>query len=88
MRYHGTGPRHLGDILCVRTLSRLDIDVRVGIGPSVTVAATASSQIGEPGGVLAVDPDQATAWLAGLPVEALHGIGVRQASVLRDYGIR
>ncbi|MFF3350679.1 hypothetical protein [Streptomyces sp. NPDC002779] len=87
LRYHGTGPRHLGDILRVRTLSRLGVDVRVGIGPSITVAATASAQIGEPGGVLAVDPDQAAHWLAGLPVEALHGIGPRQAAVLRDYGI-
>ncbi|MGW0602135.1 DNA polymerase Y family protein [Streptomyces sp. NPDC002776] len=87
LRYHGTGPRHLGEILRVRTLSRLGVDVRVGIGPSITVAATASAQIGEPGGVLAVDPDQATIWLAGLPVEALHGIGPRQAAVLRDYGI-
>ncbi|MFE6334202.1 hypothetical protein ACFVP3_30540 [Streptomyces sp. NPDC057806] len=87
LRYHGTGPRHLGEILRVRTLSRLGVDVRVGIGPSITVAATASAQIGEPGGVLALDPDQALPWLAGLPVEALHGIGAHQAAVLRDYGI-
>ncbi|MGQ4420627.1 hypothetical protein ACN6LA_000837 [Streptomyces sp. SAS_269] len=32
-------------------------------------------------------PDQAAAWLAGLPVEALHGIRPRQAGVLHDYGI-
>lgn len=87
LRYHGTDARHLGEILRVRTLSRLGVDVRVGIGPSITVAATASAQVPAPGGVLAVAPQQAVDWLAGLPVEALHGIGPRQADVLRDYGI-
>ncbi|WP_328974284.1 hypothetical protein [Streptomyces canus] len=28
-----------------------------------------------------------TGWLGPLPVDALHGIGPRQAAVLRDYGI-
>ena len=87
LRFHGTDALHLGEILRVRTLSRVGADVRVGIGPSITVAATASARIPEPGGVLAIDPDQAADWLAGLPVEALHGIGARQAAVLRDYGI-
>ncbi|MHC3470752.1 DNA polymerase Y family protein [Streptomyces sp. 7R007] len=87
LRYHGTDARGLGEILRVRTLCRLGVDVRVGIGPSITVAATASAQVPEPGGVLAVAPEQAADWLAPLPVEALHGIGPRQAEVLRDYGI-
>ncbi|MEY9997488.1 DNA polymerase-4 [Streptomyces sp. V4I8] len=87
LRYYGTDARHLGEVLRVRTLSRLGVDVRVGVGPSITVAATASAQVPPPGGVLAVAPDQAAGWLAGLPVEALHGIGPRQAGVLRDYGI-
>lgn len=56
-------------------------------GPNISVAAPASAQVPEPGGVLVVAPDQAAAWLAGLPVEALHGIGPRQAGVLHDYGI-
>ncbi|MEV7083345.1 hypothetical protein AB0N88_33160 [Streptomyces sp. NPDC093516] len=87
LRYHGTDAHHLGEVLRVRTISRLGVDVRVGIGPSITVAATASAQITAPGGVLAIDPDQATAWLAGLPADALHGIGPRQAQVLREYGV-
>ncbi|MFJ4540002.1 hypothetical protein ACIP39_29195 [Streptomyces tibetensis] len=37
--------------------------------------------------MLSVDPDQAVTWLATLPVEALHGIGPRQAEALADYGI-
>jgi DNA polymerase-4 len=63
------------------------VDVRVGIGPSITVAATASAQVEAFGGVLAIDPNHAAAWLATLPVEALHGIGPRQAAVLCDYGV-
>ena len=75
LRYHGTDARRLGEVLRVRTLSRLGIDVRVGIGPTITIAATASGQIDAPGGVLAVGPGQLAHWLGPLPVEALHGIG-------------
>jgi DNA polymerase-4 len=87
LRYHGTGAHHLGGILRVRTLSRFGVDVRVGIGLTITVAATASAQIPAPGGVLAVAPEQVADWLGPLPVEALHGIGPRQAQILRDYGV-
>ncbi|MFD8766105.1 DNA polymerase Y family protein [Streptomyces mirabilis] len=87
LRYHGVDGRRLGEVLRVRTISRLGVDVRVGIGPSITVAATASGQITEPGGVLAIDPGQVVDWLGPLPVEALHGIGPRQAQALRDYGV-
>ncbi|MEU9391906.1 hypothetical protein AB0D86_18120 [Streptomyces sp. NPDC048324] len=87
LRYHGADARRLGEVLRVRTLSRLGVDIRVGIGPTITVAATASARVPRPGGVLAVDPDQVASWLGPLPVEALHGIGPRQADVLHDYGI-
>jgi DNA polymerase-4 len=87
LRYHGSDARYLGEVLRGRTIFRLGVDVRVGIGPSITVAATASAQIIGPGGVLAIDPDHATSWLSGLPVEALHGIGPRQAQVLHNYGV-
>ncbi|MGW3465128.1 DNA polymerase Y family protein [Streptomyces olivaceoviridis] len=87
LRYHGTDVAHLGEILRVRTISHLGVDVRVGIGSTVAVAATASAQVTGPGGVLAIAPDQVTDWLAPLPVGDLHGIGARQAAVLRDYGI-
>ncbi|MFI1414990.1 hypothetical protein ACH4Y0_34425 [Streptomyces sp. NPDC020707] len=87
LRYHGTDAHHLGEVLRVRTLARLGIDVRCGIGPTITVAVTASAQIDTPGGVLAVDPDQVLDWLGPLPVEALHGIGPKQAAALREYGV-
>ncbi|MEU1940631.1 hypothetical protein ACH49O_40995 [Streptomyces coeruleorubidus] len=87
LRYHGTDSRHLGEMLRVRTLSRLGVDVRVGVGPTITVAATASAQIDPPGGILAIPPDEVGAWLGPLPVDALHGMGPSQAAILRDYGI-
>ncbi|MCW8102664.1 DNA polymerase Y family protein [Streptomyces tauricus] len=87
LRYHRADAQRLGEVLRVRTLSRLGIDLRVGIGPTITVAATASSLIGTPGGVLAVDAGQVAGWLGPLPVEALHGIGPKQAAVLREYGV-
>ncbi|MEU7466301.1 MULTISPECIES: DNA polymerase Y family protein [Streptomyces] len=87
LRYHGTTPQHLGEILRLRTVAQLGVDVRVGIGPTITVAATASARITDPGGVLAIIPGQAADWLAPLPVAALHGIGPRQAALLRRYGI-
>ncbi|MFD5429980.1 hypothetical protein [Streptomyces sp. NPDC127084] len=87
LRYHGATAAHLGDVLRLRTVSRYGIDVRVGIGSTVTVATTASAQIPHPGGVLAIEPADVTDWLALLPVEDLHGIGPRHAAVLKRYGI-
>ncbi|MFJ4633665.1 hypothetical protein [Streptomyces sp. NPDC088847] len=46
------------------TVSRYGIDVRVGIGPTVTVATTASAQVPRPGGVLAIEAADAAGWLA------------------------
>lgn len=34
LRYHGTDALHLGEVLRIRAISRLGIDVRVGVGPS------------------------------------------------------
>ncbi|WP_055712059.1 DNA polymerase Y family protein [Streptomyces torulosus] len=87
LNYHGVPAGRLGEVLRVRTVARLGVDVRVGIGPTITVAATASAQVPAPGGVLTVGPDEVTDWLGPLPVHALHGIGPRQAEVLRTYGI-
>jgi DNA polymerase-4 len=87
LRYHGVPPRRLGEVLRLRAVARLGVDVRVGIGSSVTVAATASAQIDGPGGVLVIEPGRETEWLAPLPVEALHGIGPSQAQALEKYGV-
>jgi hypothetical protein len=60
----------LQPLLRVRTIFRIVIDVRVGIGPSIMVAATACAQMPSPGGVLAVWPDEVATWLGLLPVDA------------------
>ncbi|MGC0335027.1 DNA polymerase-4 [Streptomyces sp. SLBN-8D4] len=85
--YYGVGACRLGEVLRVRTISRLGVDVRVGIGPTIAVAATASGLAPRPGGVLAVAPEEVAGWLEPLSVEALHGIGPQQAAALRDYGV-
>ncbi|MFD4605693.1 hypothetical protein ACFWPQ_47750 [Streptomyces sp. NPDC058464] len=71
----------------IRSVARLGVDVRVGIGESITVAATASAQITGSGGVRAIAPAHTVDWLAQLPVDALHGIGPRHSALLRKYGI-
>ncbi|MDV9168636.1 hypothetical protein R6V09_00570 [Streptomyces sp. W16] len=75
LRYHGVPPQRLGEVLRLRAVARLGVDVRVGIGRSVTVAATASAQITGPGGVLVIEPGREAEWLGPLPVSALYGIG-------------
>jgi DNA polymerase-4 len=87
LRYYGVPPQRLGEVLRVRAVSRLGVDVRVGIGRSVTVAATASAQITGTGGVLVIEPGREAEWLGPLPVGALHGIGPSQAKVLGEYGL-
>lgn len=87
LRYHGATASHLGEILRLRTVSRYGVDVRVGIGPTITVAATASAQVRHPGGVLAIEAPDVADWLALLGVEELHGIGPRQATTLQRYGV-
>ncbi|MFM9540044.1 DNA polymerase Y family protein [Streptomyces turgidiscabies] len=87
LRYHGVDASRLAEVVRLRTVALLGVDVRVGIGPTITVAATASNQIGQPGGILAIDPGQVADWLGPLPVDALHGIGPRQSAVLRGYGV-
>lgn len=84
--------QRLGEVLRIRSISRLGVDLRIGIGPTIAVAATASGQAagergGPVGGVAAVEADRVAEWLAPLPVEALHGVGRRQAAALRDYGV-
>ncbi|MEU8577181.1 DNA polymerase Y family protein [Streptomyces asoensis] len=87
LRYHRADAAQLGEMLRVRALSRLGVDLRIGVGPTITIATTASARISPPGGVLAIAPDQITNFLGPLPVDALHGIGPRQAAALHDYGI-
>lgn len=58
LRYHGTDARYLGEVLRVRSLSRLGIDLRVGIGPtgSRQVHGFLKAQNGELAGHLRSSP--------------------------------
>ncbi|QOV33301.1 hypothetical protein IM697_24020 [Streptomyces ferrugineus] len=49
--------------------------------------ATVSAQVPPPGGVLAVEPGEASPWRGPLPVHAPQGIRPRQAALLTDCGI-
>ncbi|MFJ4787608.1 hypothetical protein [Streptomyces sp. NPDC088794] len=85
--YHGVDGRRLGATARLRSVAQLGVDLRIGIGTSWTVAATASAQAPATGGLISVDPETTGQWLGTLDVEALHGIGPRNAAVLRRYGI-
>ncbi|MEU8868240.1 DNA polymerase Y family protein [Streptomyces umbrinus] len=56
-------------------------------GPAGAGSGHASGPIDAPGGVLAIEAGQAVDWLGPLPVEALHGIGPKQAAALREFGV-
>ncbi|MGW3917727.1 hypothetical protein ACWEBX_40680, partial [Streptomyces sp. NPDC005070] len=87
LRYHQLDPQRQGELIRVRSVARLGVDLRIGIAPSIAVAATASAQISETGGVLLIAPHDVADWLGPLPVEALYGIGPRQGQILRDFGV-
>lgn len=73
---HGTGAVHLGEVLRERTISRLGLDVRVALGPSITVAAPPPPRLRRP--AVCRPPTPTTPPGSSLPVEVLHGIGPRQ----------
>ncbi|MFF1593069.1 hypothetical protein ACFVY0_33865 [Streptomyces sp. NPDC058286] len=87
LRYHGVPAVQLAERARVRALARLSVSLRIGLAPTWAIAATASAQAPEYGGITVVEPDQVADFLAPLPVDALHGIGPVQASALTSYGI-
>jgi DNA polymerase-4 len=83
----GADARKIGEVVRIRALALLGVDLRIGVGQSWSVAATASGQITEPGGVLVVEADRTREFLAPLPVRAIHGVGPQQAKALTSYGL-
>ncbi|MFJ9909502.1 hypothetical protein ACIRVK_42950 [Streptomyces sp. NPDC101152] len=71
----------------LRAAAHLGVDLRIGVASTAALAATASAQAPMPGGLVVVEPEQAHQWLEPLPVGALYGLGERQASDLRHYGV-
>jgi len=57
-----------------------------GVGPSKFVAKVASDQ-DKPDGLTVIPPDEQRAFIAGLPVEAVHGIGPVTAEAMHDLGM-
>ncbi|MFE2526372.1 hypothetical protein ACFXEL_19245 [Streptomyces sp. NPDC059382] len=88
-RYFGIEAARIAEVVRLRAVARLGTDVRIGVAATWALAAMASARIPGPGGILAVpdDPDAVTGFLGPLPVEALYGLGSRQAEALRGYGL-
>ncbi|MGW0392011.1 DNA polymerase Y family protein [Streptomyces sp. NPDC003042] len=88
-RYFGADAARIAEVVRLRTVARLGTDVRIGVAGSWAVAAMASAQVQGPGGILAISDDAAAVagFLGPLPVEALYGLGTRQAEALRRYGL-
>ncbi|KUL62808.1 DNA polymerase Y family protein [Streptomyces sp. NRRL S-1521] len=86
LRVHGCTAAELAARFRVQALAWYALDTRVGIGINPTVAAMASTRAGG-SGVLHVPAANTAAWLAPLPVYALHGITRKHAGALDDYGI-
>jgi len=58
-----------------------------GVGPSKFVAKVASDR-DKPDGLTVVRPEEQTTFIAGLPIEAFHGIGPVTAEKMRGLGIQ
>ncbi|MFD3454138.1 hypothetical protein ACFWVC_18420 [Streptomyces sp. NPDC058691] len=86
-RYFDADAERIAGLVRLRAMARLATDLRIGVAETWAVAATASDRVAGPGGVLTVPEGTADAFLAPLPVEALHGIGPKQAEALRTYGL-
>ncbi|UQX00467.1 hypothetical protein [Streptomyces sp. RerS4] len=86
-RYFGSDAARIAEVVRLRTVARLGTDVRIGVAATRAVAAMASARVPEPGGTLAVPAGAVADFLAPLPVEALDGLGARQADALRAYGL-
>lgn len=79
-------PRTIGELLRARVADEQRIPCSVGIGPSKFIAKLASNQA-KPDGLVEVPPDQITAFLHPLPVEAIWGVGPATASRLHKLGL-
>jgi DNA polymerase-4 len=89
-----TGARRLfGDAVAIaRTLRRrvreeTGLPITVGVAANKFLAKLASTR-GKPDGLLVLPPSEAVAWLHGLPVEALWGVGTATLDKLHRYGLR
>ncbi|WP_435245155.1 DNA polymerase Y family protein [Streptomyces tendae] len=88
LRLHRRTPHELAGMIRLRAIALTGVDLHIGIAPNWALAATASARPGPDGTRLVPDdPAAVAAFLHPLPVDALYGIGRRQAETLRSYGL-
>ncbi|MFF4409878.1 hypothetical protein [Streptomyces sp. NPDC001404] len=88
LRLHGRSPYELATVIRVRVLAYTGVDIHLGVAENWALAATASAHPTSNGiRLVPDDADAVAALLHPLGIEALHGIGPRQAETLRGYGI-
>ena len=88
LRYFGSTPADLAELLRLRLLARFGVHSTVGIGPN-RMLATLAAQTAAPDTVrvLPDDPRTVTAFLGPLPVAALPDIGPKTSRALAKYGL-
>jgi DNA polymerase IV (DinB-like DNA polymerase) len=69
-----------------RIESEVGVVASVGVAPNMSAAKVASDH-DKPDGLVVVPPGEVRAFLAPLPVEALHGVGPVTARKLREMGV-
>lgn len=69
-----------------RIADELGLPVSVGVAPNMSVAKIASDH-DKPDGLVVVHPKEVADFLAPLPIDALHGVGPKTASLLNERGI-
>jgi DNA polymerase-4 len=84
-RISGT-PRQIAERLRRRARERVGLAVTVGVARTKVLAKMASLAA-KPDGLLVIEPERETQFLAPLPVEALWGVGEITAGKLRAHGI-
>ncbi|MFI6449112.1 hypothetical protein [Kitasatospora sp. NPDC050543] len=85
--YFGSTAERLADLVRLRSVALLGVDVQIGVATTRAMAATACGQVRWPGGVLAVTEGEQERFLAPLPVAALDGIGPKRGAKLARYGL-
>jgi DNA polymerase-4 len=79
-------PREIAERLRARVLDRVGLTVTVGVARTKHLAKVASAAA-KPDGLLVVPPEEETAFLHPLPIEALWGVGPATAAKLHERGI-
>ncbi len=78
---------HVAEAIQAAAMQELRLPVTIGIGTTKTMARLAG-KLGKPRGVAEILPGQESAFLHGLPVEHLPGVGHSIRRSLEDFAIR